>query len=78
MFFDVHTVVVLAIALSATILVIGTCAQGRLKHALLWMMGAVPRERPSFSTKVPRKEHHWAVIGRLAHDAPEEEPARLP
>jgi hypothetical protein len=65
----------LSIALAAIVCVIGTCAQGRLKHVLLWLMGAVPRERPSFSTRVPRAEHHWAIVGRLSPDAPEEPPS---
>lgn len=64
-----------SIALAAIVCLIGTCAQGRLKHALLWLMGAVPRKRPTFSTRVPRAEHHWALIGRLAHDAPEDPPS---
>ena len=65
----------LAIALAAVVCGIGMCAQGRLKHALLWLMGAVPRERPSFSTRVPRAEHHWAVIGRLSQDRREDPPS---
>jgi hypothetical protein len=65
----------LAVALAALVCAIGTCAQGRLKHALLWLMGAVPRDRPTLSTKVPRAEHHWALIGRLADDAREDPPS---
>ncbi|HEX7589661.1 MAG TPA: hypothetical protein VF362_01635 [Demequinaceae bacterium] len=61
-----------SIALAAIICVIGICAQGRLKHVLLWLLGAVPRKRPSFSTRVPRAEHHWALIGSLSADAREE------
>lgn len=68
-------VVELAIALAAIVCAIGTCAQGRLKHALLWLLGAVPRKRPTLSTRVPRAEHHWAVIGRLADDAREDPPS---
>jgi hypothetical protein len=71
----VRLVVELAVALSAGVLLIGTCSQGRLKHAILWLLGAIPRERPTFSTRIPRAEHHWAVVGRLAHDAPEEPPS---
>jgi hypothetical protein len=72
-----HDVVVTALALAAVICMIGVCAQGRLKHALLWILGAVPRERPSLSAKIPRREHYWSVIGRLSDDAPDEssEPA---
>jgi hypothetical protein len=70
--FSTRLVVELSIALAVTVCVIGTCAQGRLKHALLWLMGAVPRERPSFSTRVPRAEHHWAIVGSLSADAREE------
>jgi hypothetical protein len=66
----------LSIALAVSVCVVGTCAQGRLKHALLWLIGAVPRERPSFSSRVPRAEHHWALIGRLSPDAPEDVPSR--
>ena len=65
----------LAIGLAAIVCAVGICAQGRLKHALLWMLGAVPRERPTFSTRVPRAEHHWALIGRLSEDAREEPPS---
>ncbi len=72
MFLSIHDVVVTALALAAITLVIGTCAQGRLRHALLWILGGVPRERPSFSTRIPRREHHWSVIGRLSDEAHEE------
>ena len=72
MHISIRLVVELSIGLAAIICVIATCAQGRLKHALLWLMGAVPRERPSFSTRVPRLEHHWAIIGSLSPDAREE------
>jgi hypothetical protein len=66
----------LSLALAAIICLIGTCAQGRLKHALLWLMGAVPRERPTLWSRVPRAEHHWALIGRLSPDAPDDLPSR--
>jgi hypothetical protein len=65
-------VVVAALALAAAMLAIGTCAQGRLSHALLWILGAVPRERPSLSARVPRRERHWSLIARLSDEAPEE------
>jgi hypothetical protein len=76
-FLSLHDVVVAALALAAAMCVIGTCSQGRLGHALLWILGAVPRERPSFSTRIPRRERHWSVIGRLSQDAPEESPERV-
>jgi hypothetical protein len=71
----VRLVLELAVVLSAGVLLIGTCSQGRLKHAILWLLGAIPRERPTFSTRIPRAEHHWALVGRLSHDAPEEPPS---
>ncbi len=69
---SIRLVVELSVALAAIICVIGICAQGRLKHVLFWLLGAVPRKRPSFSTRVPRAEHHWALIGSLSPDAREE------
>jgi hypothetical protein len=72
-----HDVVVIALVLAAATCVIGTCSQGRLEHALLWILGAVPRERPSFSSRIPRREHYWSVIGRLSDDAPEESSERV-
>lgn len=75
MLISIRLAVELSIVLATIVCVIATCAQGRLKHVLLWILGAVPRKWPSFSTRVPRAEHHWAVIGGLSGDAREEPPS---
>lgn len=71
-FLSLHDAVVAALTLAAIILIIGTCSQGRLRHVLLWILGGVPRKRPTFSTKIPRPEHHWSVIGELSYDDSED------
>jgi len=61
-------VIAWAVVLASVILLIAVCAQGRLRHAILWMMGAVPRERPRLEATVPRSDRHWSIVGRLSDD----------
>jgi hypothetical protein len=70
-------VVAWAVALAGAILLIGACAQGRLRHALLWLMGAVPREKPRLEATVPRGHGHWSLVGPLGDvsDVPKREEA---
>ncbi len=65
----------LVVALAVAVIVVGSCAQGRLRHAILWLLGAVPREKPSLTATIPRGHAHWSLVGQLSYDAPRDEEA---
>jgi hypothetical protein len=58
-----YDVVVAALAVAAVIVVVGACAQGRLKHWILVALGAIPKEAaPRPFDAIPRTQDEWATL----------------
>jgi hypothetical protein len=55
----------------------GVCAQGRLKHWILILLGEVPKEaRPGPFGEIPRRERDWSMLSTLVDiEPPAESPA---
>lgn len=72
MFSAIATEMVVAVVLSVVILAIAVASQGRLRHGLLMLLGAVPRQGPTLTSTIPRAEQHWSLLARLSDelDAP--------
>ncbi|MBN2176106.1 MAG: hypothetical protein JW722_00440 [Demequinaceae bacterium] len=55
-----------AVAISLAVIVVGVCAQGRLKHWILVALGAVPRTSlPTPFGEIPRSERDWTMLAPL-------------
>jgi hypothetical protein len=57
---------VAAIGVALAVIVVGACAQGRLKHWILVILGAVPRSTaPTPFGEIPRSEGDWMMLAPL-------------
>lgn len=63
---ETETFLVWIAVLGVVGIVVGMCAQGRLKYWVLMALGAIPREkRPGFFSEIPRRDRDWALVSRL-------------
>lgn len=56
---------VAAVGVALAVIVVGACAQGRLKHWILVVLGAVPRKAPNPFGEIPRPETDWMMLAPL-------------
>lgn len=57
---------VAGLVVALAVIVVGICAQGRLKHWILVALGAVPRTTlPTPFGEIPRSERDWMMLAPL-------------